>query len=122
VAQSLGTVFGMGAAASLLLPWAAALAAFALVARAASPVRPALPVAILAGAAPLLLLLLRPPALSYEGRLWRAAALGAFSGRDPAREELRAAALDAATPAEQRRAMGMWRAYGPAPPPPAPAP
>ena len=121
VAQSLGTVLGLGAAASLVLPWGAALFAFALVVRAARPVRPVVPVAVLAGAAPLLALLLRPPTLSYEGRLWRAAALGAFSGRDPERQELRATALEASTPEEQRRAMGMWRAYGP-PPPPAPGP
>lgn len=122
VAQSLGTVFGLGGAAALVVPWAVALLAFALVVRAARPVQPAIPVAVLAGAAPLLVLLLRPPALSYEGRLWRAAVLGAFSGRDPARQELRATALEASTPQQQRRAMGMWRAYGPPPPPPASGP
>jgi len=117
VAQNLGTVLFAGGAASLLPPAALTVLAVVLVVRAARPVRPALPIALLAGAAPLLGLLLRPPALSYEGRVWRAAVLGAFSGRDPERVELRAAALEASTPGERRRAMGAWRVYGPLPPP-----
>ncbi len=121
VAQNLGTVLGVGGSASLVLPWTAALGALVLVGRAARPVRPAVAVALLAGAAPLVALLLRPPALSYEGRLWRASVFGAFSGRDPRRLELRATVMEAATPEESRRAAGMWRVYGP-PPPPEPAP
>jgi hypothetical protein len=116
VAQNLATVLSAGGPASLLPPAALTLLAVVLVARAARPVRPALPIAVLAGAAPLLALLLRPPALSYAGRVWRAAALGAFSGRDPERVELRAAALEASSPEERRRAMGAWRVYGPPPP------
>jgi hypothetical protein len=111
-AQSLATVYGAGAAASLVMPALCEAAAIALAARAAAPVRPAAPIALLLGAAPLAALLLRPPELSYRGRLWRASALGAFSGRDPARRELRSVVLDARTPEEMRRAAATWRVYG----------
>lgn len=121
IAQNLGTILGLAPPVALWLPVLVTGAVTIVVARAARPVRPGVAVAILAGAAPLCALLLRPPALSYEGRLWRAAALGAFSGRDPQREELRATAMEAATPEERRLAMGLWRVYGP-PPPPEPSP
>ncbi len=121
IAQSLATVVGAGGPVSLVAPAAATLLSVALVARAARPVRPGIPVAVLLGAAPLLVLLIRPPALSYGGRLWRAAVFGAFSGKDPGRQELRATAREASTPSERLRAMAVWRVYG-APTPPAPSP
>jgi hypothetical protein len=113
VAPNLATMLGAGAAVSLLAPAAATVLALVAVARAARPVRPAASVAVLLGLAPLVVLLLRPPELSYQGRLWRAAFLGAFSDRDPRREELRAVALEAVTPDDRRRAMGVWRGFGP---------
>ena len=67
--------------------------------------RPA--VAALLGVAPLAVLLLRPPELTFGGRLWRASIYGAYSGRDVQREELRAVALSASTPEEQRWALGL---------------
>ncbi|MEX1246538.1 MAG: hypothetical protein WEB59_16250 [Thermoanaerobaculia bacterium] len=116
IAQNLGTLFGATGAVTLVLPALVTAMAVVSAARAARPTRPAVLVAVLVGLAPLVALLLRPPELSYPGRLWRAALFGVFSGQDPGREELRAVALEAATPEEQRRAVGMWRAYGPPPP------
>jgi hypothetical protein len=115
IAQNLAALLGAAGAVTLLLPALLTVLALLAVARASRPTRPALPVALLIGLAPLVALLLRPPELSYPGRLWRAAQLGVFSGRDPRREELRAVALEAATPEEQRRAMTMWRVFGPRP-------
>ena len=116
IAQNLAVLFGASGAVTLVLPALLTVLAVLAVARASGPTRPALPVALLLGLAPIAALLLRPPELSYRGRLWRAAQLGVFSDRDPRREELRAVALEAATPEEQRRAMAMWRAFGPPPP------
>ena len=116
IARNLAALFGASGALTLLLPALLTALAVLSVARASRPTRPALPVALLVGLAPLAALLVRPPELSYPGRLWRAAQLGAFSGRDPRREELRAVALDAATPEDRRRAMTMWRVFGPPPP------
>ncbi len=113
VAQNLATIFGAAGVVTLAPPALLTIVAVAAAARAARPTRPALPVALLIGLAPLVALLLRPPALSYSGRLWRAAQLGVFSGRDPRREELRSVALEAATPEERRRAIAFWRAFGP---------
>jgi hypothetical protein len=120
IAQSLASVVGTGGALSLLLPALVTLLAVILTARAAQPLRPSPTVATLLGLAPVLVLLARPPALSFNGRLWRAAVFGSFSGRDPRRQELRDAALTAATDAEKRRALAMWKVYGPGPPPPSP--
>jgi hypothetical protein len=53
------------------------------------------------------------PRPQYVARLWRAAVYGAFSGRDPRREELRQVALSASTPRERRQAVNAWRSYGP---------
>ena len=116
IAQNLAALFGTSGAVTLALPAVSTALAVLAVARVSRPTRPALPVALLVGVAPLVALLLRPPELSYPGRLWRAAQLGAFSDRDPRREELRAVALEAATPEERRRAMAMWRVFGPRPP------
>jgi hypothetical protein len=53
------------------------------------------------------------PRPQFVARLWRAAVYGAFSGRDPRREELRRVALSASTPRERRQAVNAWRTYGP---------
>ena len=98
---------------SLLVPAAAALAACACAARSSWRVasRPALCLALglllTAGA------LFFRPELDYGARLWRAAIFGAYSGRDPSRDELRRVALSARSPAERRQALNAWRAYGP---------
>jgi hypothetical protein len=97
--------------ASLLPPAALTVAAGFLALRA----RPLSGRALIAVAAGLLLLaatLLRPPALSYGARLWRAAIYGAYSGLDPEREELRSVARSASTPLEKGQAQGAWRLYG----------
>ena len=118
VAQSLATVAGAGGALSLALPGLVTLLAVVLTGAAARPLRPGPAVATFLGLAPVVALLARPPALSFNGRLWRAAVYGSFSGRDPLRQELRDAALTAATDPEKRRALAMWRIYGPPPPSP----
>ena len=89
----------------------AAAAFFAL--RAVRPAIPGLFVAVSAAFALLVATLAAPPAPPYGVRLWRAGVYGAFSGLDPRREELRRMALSASSPAEQRAARGMWRAFGP---------
>jgi len=116
-AHTLASAAGVGGVASLLPPTLLSLLAVLLVARAAHPMRPAAPVAALLGLAPLVLLLARPPALGFHGRLWRASVFGRFSGLDPERRELREAALTARTEAERRHAMETWRDYGPRPAP-----
>ena len=113
VAPNLGTLLGVAPGLSLALPAALTLWSLFAVARAASPARPAISVALLLGVAPLALLLLRPPEPPYFGRLWRAGVLGAFSGRDDARQELGAVVLEASTPEEQRLAARVWRWLGP---------
>jgi hypothetical protein len=65
-----------------------------------------------AGLALLTATLVRPPELSFGGRLWRAAVYGRFSGRDPQRIELRRVIAEAATPSEKRRAADAWRLFG----------
>jgi hypothetical protein len=115
VAPNLGTATGVGAAASLLIPLAAAGAALGLSLRAAKPIAPAAPLALLVGLAPLVVLCLRAPEPSYGGRLWRAAIYGAYSGLDPKRENLRRVALAATTAGERQQAAGAWRLYGPRP-------
>lgn len=100
---------------SLLLPAAAAAVAGGLALRDAAPLSP--PPA--AGLAAALLLFgataLSPPGVPYGGRLWRGAIFGAYSGRDPQREELRRVVLEASTPLERKQARGAWRLYGPRP-------
>lgn len=113
VAPNLATLLDLPAWPSLLPPAAVAVFALAEATRAALPVRPAAAVALLLGAAPLSAFLLRPPQPPYLGRLWRAGVLGAYSGRDDARTELRATALEAITPREKRQAIQMWRWLGP---------
>jgi hypothetical protein len=113
VAPNLGMVFGLVGPASLILPAALLVWAIVTASSAARPARPAVPVAILLGLAPLVALALRPPAPPYFGRLWRAGVYGAYSGLDPRRVELRAVALDAQTPDERRLAMRVWRWLGP---------
>jgi hypothetical protein len=98
---------------ALLLAAAACAAPLVLSLRAARPMAPRAPVAAVLGLAPLALLLLRPPELPYGARLWRAAIYGAYSGEDPAREELRRVAMSASSPEEQRMARGAWAVYGP---------
>lgn len=114
-APSFATLVGADAWVSLAVP--ALLTAWALwvACRDAAPVKPAAPVAVLLGVAPLVALLLRPPEPPYLGRLWRAGALGAFSGRDDGREELRRVALEARTPEERSLAVRAWRWFGPRP-------
>jgi hypothetical protein len=66
--------------------------------------------------------LILPVRLDYDARLWRAAVFGAYSGRDPRREELRREGLAALTPEQRRHALGAWRLYGLRPEPPRPTP
>jgi hypothetical protein len=113
VAPNLGTISGAGAAVSLLLPVAAAAFAFLSSVRAAKPLTPAAPVGFLLGIVPLVVLCILPPALTYTARLWRSAVFGAYSGRDPARDELRKVVDSASTPHDRRQARGAWRVYGP---------
>jgi hypothetical protein len=115
VAPNLGTLLGAGPALSLLPALALTLWALVAASRAAAPVRPAASIACLIGVAPLVVLTLRPPELPYFGRLWRAGVLGAFSGRDDARQELGAVVLEASTPEQKRLAVGIWRWLGPRP-------
>jgi hypothetical protein len=110
------SVFGSSAAAgaaALVLAALAFAAPLALSARTAAPLSPRPALCVLLGAAPLAVLLLRPPPLSYPGRLWRAGVFGQYSGRDPERRELAAVARAAATPEEQRQAIRAWRVFGP---------
>lgn len=95
----------------LLLAGAAALGLAACV-RAAEPLASRALPALLLGLAPLLVLLVRPPQLDFSARLWRAAVYGKYSGRDQERVELRRAMETASTPAERRKALGIWGAYG----------
>jgi hypothetical protein len=53
------------------------------------------------------------PAPPFSVKLFRAAMYGAFSGLDPARNELKAVVLSASTESEKRRALSMWRHFGP---------
>jgi hypothetical protein len=74
---------------------------------------PSLSTIALLGLVPLAALVLFAPELDFGGRLWRASVFGAYSGRDPERRELRAVVESAATPQQQRTALGIWRLYGP---------
>ncbi len=112
-AENLGLAAGLPGWISVLVPAALVLAVLAIVAEPIAPMRPARPVAILLGAAPLLALLLRAPEPPFSGRLWRAAVLGAFTDRDPERQELLLVASEASTPGERALAYRMWHMYGP---------
>ena len=112
-AENLGLAAGLPGWISVLIPAALVLAVLAIVAEPIAPMRPARPVAILLGAAPLLALLLRAPEPPFSGRLWRAAVLGAFTDRDPERQELLLVASEASTPGERALAYRMWHMYGP---------
>lgn len=111
-AQSLGTIFGLSPAASLAVPLALTLLAAIPAIRLARPATPSSSVASLAGASAFLLLLALAQEPPYAGRLWRAGMLGAFSGRDPERQELRAVIPEASTDSERRRAAIAWRMWG----------
>ncbi len=97
----------------LLLAAAAIAATGAAVLRAARPLSPRASLGALLGLLPFCALLLSPPEPSYNGKLWRAAIYGAYSGLDPSRGELKRVVLSASTPSERRQAMGAWRLYGP---------
>lgn len=116
VAPNLATVLGTGAAVSLLLPVAGAVASLLVSARAAKPLVPPAPVGLLLGIAPLVVLCFFPPPPTYGAQLWRSAVYGAYSRRDPDRNELRRVVEAAKTPLERRQADGTWRVYGPRPP------
>lgn len=113
VAPNLGTLAGLPSALSLLLPAAAAVIALFFALRAARPLVPPGPVAALLGAAPLVVLLARPPGIPYSSRLLRAAIYGDYSGRDPARAELAKAVSEASTPLERAQAELAWKTSGP---------
>lgn len=113
VAPNLGMLAGLPDVLSLLVPAAGAALALAFALRAARPLVPPGSVAALAGAAPLVLLLARPPEIGYAGRLLRAAIYGDYSGRDPARAELAKVVREASTPVERRQAEIAWRTSGP---------
>jgi hypothetical protein len=112
VAPNLGTALGLPPAFALLLPLAAA-AALGCALAAARPISPAAPIAVVLGAIPLAIGLVRPPDLSYPARLLRAAIYGDYSGRDPGRQELRRVVDAAATPLERRQAEAAWSSSGP---------
>lgn len=112
IAESLLHNLPGGSLAALILAVVAVTVPLTLSLRCAVPMSPRPALAALLGVAPIALLLLRPPALTFGGRLWRASIYGAYSGRDPDRRELRDVALSASTPEEKRMAMGAWRAYG----------
>lgn len=116
VASHLGPAGTAGDIFSVLLMLGVLAAGLWASARAAEPLVPRALPALVLGLAPLAFLLARPPELSFSARLWRAAVYGKYSGHDPEREELRRAAAFAATPAEQRKAANVWRAYGPGTP------
>lgn len=113
VAPNLGTLSGAGAAASLLPPLAAVVAALVVSMRAAKPLAPPAPAGTLLGIASLVVSCLLPLPLGYGARLWRSAVYGAYSGRDPGRVELKKVVDAAATVGERRQAIGAWRIYGP---------
>ncbi|HYR47119.1 MAG TPA: hypothetical protein VER78_08935, partial [Thermoanaerobaculia bacterium] len=98
---------------ALILPLLAVAAAGFLAVRAARPAIPRFSIAVAGALALFVATLAASPAPSYAVRLWRGGVYGAFSGLDPRCEELRNVALAASSPAEQRAAKGMWRAFGP---------
>jgi len=115
IAQNLGSLAGLPPMASLAFPVFALAALTILAIRALPPLVPRAAVAVFAGVTPLLALLTAAPEPLYTARLWRAAMLGAYSGKDPSREELARVAAEASTPEQKRRAAWAWRTYGPRP-------
>jgi hypothetical protein len=115
VAQNLGSLAGLPPMVSLAFPVFVLAALAVLAIRVLPPLVPRAAVAVFAGVTPLLALLLAAPEPLYTARLWRAAMLGAYSGRDPSREELLRVAAEASTPEQKRRAAWAWRTYGPRP-------
>lgn len=113
VAPNLGAIAALPAAVSLGIPVVAVLLALAATLAAARPLTPGPALAAVAGAALLVLTLIRPPALSYPTRLLRAAIYGDYSGRDAMRRELKAVVDQAATPLEKRQAAIAWSTSGP---------
>jgi hypothetical protein len=99
--------------AACALAAAAFAAPLVMSARAAAPLSPRPLLCAVLGLAPLALLLLRPPPLPYDARLWRAGMLARYSDRDPSRQELRSVSLLASTPEEQRSVLRAWRVFGP---------
>ncbi len=121
VAPNLGTAAGLPPVVSLLPPAAVTLVALALASGTARPARPPAFLSALLGVAALLLLVSRAPQPAYSGRLWRAAMLGAISGRDASYQEFLSVAAEASTPQERRLAGNTWRRWGPRREIPAPA-
>jgi hypothetical protein len=113
VAPNVGSALGLSPAAALLFPLAAAALALIAALAAARPISPGAPVALILGAIPLAIGLLRPPDLSYPARLLRAAIYGDYSGRDAGRAELARVVEAAATPVERRQAQAAWTSSGP---------
>jgi hypothetical protein len=112
IAPNLATSIGLPAAVAVGVPVVVALLALAAALAAARPMTPRAPVAAIAGAAVLVLALMRPPALAYPARLLRAAIYGDYSGRDAARRELKAVVDEASTPLEKRQAAMAWSTSG----------
>ncbi len=115
VAENLLSSLWAGLAVALVVALATLAVPLALAIDAAPPSRPRTPIAFLIGLAPLIGLLWHSPEPPYGGRLWRASVLGAFSGKDLSREELRSVVREASTPEERKRAAWAWRIYGRAP-------
>jgi hypothetical protein len=113
VAPNLGSALGLPPVLALLLPLAVAASVLAVALAAARPVSPRAPLAVVLGALPLAICLLRPPDISYAARLLRAAIYGDYSGRDAGRGELRKVVDSARTPLERRQAEAAWSSSGP---------
>lgn len=113
VAPNLLPATPAGKLAAVLVALGVAAAAVALAASAARPLSPRVGWAAALGLFPLVLLLARPPVLTYGGRLWRAAVFGKYSGLDPRREQMSRVSATAVTPSEKQRAEDAWRLFGP---------
>ena len=113
VAPNVGSALGLPPALALVLPLAAAAVALTVALAGARPISPGAPIALVLGAIPLAICLLRPPDLPYPARLLRAAIYGDYSGRDVGRGELRKVVDSAATPLERRQAQAAWSSSGP---------
>ncbi|MGH9400105.1 MAG: hypothetical protein ACRD00_07035 [Thermoanaerobaculia bacterium] len=98
---------------AVLVGMGVAVAGAALCLAAAGLPAPRRALAAALGLAPLAVLLVRPPELTYGGRLWRAAVYVRFSGLDPSGEQLRKVAATASTASEKQRAEDAWRLFGP---------
>jgi hypothetical protein len=112
ISPHIGPASTAGDALSVVLALTALVIGLAASAQAAEPFRPPLVAGFVAGLLPLVLLCARPPELSFQARLWRAAIFGKYSALDPTRKELREVAASARTPAERRQAAAIWLSYG----------